>query len=54
MAMLEGSITELKDEYRDLWRERTGSVRDPFIERRREILGVENGVLDAVGGMAIR
>ena len=54
LASLEGNITELKDEYRDLWRDKTGSVRDPFIERRREILGAENGVLDSVGSLSIR
>jgi nucleoporin p58/p45 len=54
LSSLEGSVTELRDEYRDLWRERTGSVRDPFIERRRQVLGVEDGVLDSVGGLSIR
>lgn len=54
LSTLEHGTTELKDEYRDLWREKTGSVRDPFIERRREVLGSENGVLDAVGAMSIR
>lgn len=55
MSTLEGSVTELKDEYRDLWRERTGSVRDPFVERRREVLGAEAaGVVDGVSTLAIR
>lgn len=54
LSSLEHSTTELKDEYRDLWREKTGSVRDPFIERRREVLGTEAGVLDSVGSLSIR
>lgn len=52
--MLENDIVELKDGYRDLWRERTGSVRDPFQERRRQVLGAEAGMLDAIGGLSIR
>ena len=54
LSQLEQSIGELKAEYRDLWRERTGSVRDPFIERRREVLGSEAGVLESVQSMSIR
>lgn len=54
VSSLEGNVTELRDEYRDLWRERTGSVRDPFIERRRQVLGSEAGVLDSVNSLRIR
>ena len=58
LSSLEAGTGELKDEYRALWRERTGSVRDPFEERRREVLGYsgdgEKALEAMAGGMAIR
>ncbi|POV99316.1 hypothetical protein PSTT_13875 [Puccinia striiformis] len=32
VAQLDGALTILKEEYRDIWRHQTGSVRDPFAE----------------------
>lgn len=30
IAGLHNQLEKLKEEYKELWRERTGSVRDPF------------------------
>ena len=32
VAQLDAALTLLKEEYRDIWRHQTGSVRDPFAE----------------------
>jgi hypothetical protein len=32
VAQLDAAVTNLKEEYREIWRHQTGSVRDPFAE----------------------
>jgi hypothetical protein len=48
VAALDLQLKQLKDDYRAIWREKTGSVQDPFKAKSREAL--ERGV----EGMEIR
>lgn len=38
-AGLDAELQQLKNTYRTLWRQRTGSARDPFDERDRGTMG---------------
>ncbi|SCZ91666.1 BZ3500_MvSof-1268-A1-R1_Chr5-1g07592 [Microbotryum saponariae] len=46
VASLQSDLHRLKDEYRLIWRDRTGRVTDPFREREggREVAGVVSGL----------
>ncbi|SGZ08932.1 BQ5605_C030g10826 [Microbotryum silenes-dioicae] len=46
VASLQSDLDRLKDEYRVIWRDRTGRVMDPFREREggRDVAGVVSGL----------
>lgn len=50
IATLNNDLKELKDDFRLVWREKTGSVQDPFRRAGVTVNGVENGI----GNMDIR
>lgn len=51
VASLDHDLRTLKDEYRSIWRAKTGSVQDPFsIASGKGRRDIENGV----AGIAIR
>lgn len=46
VASLDAQLRQLKDDYRYIWREKTGSVQDPFRNK--------GGLESATEGLAIR